>query len=388
MSSNIPERPAPSLPSAPVPADRRSPGAGAFAELTTIGAGGGFRELVEASSEEEIVEAVRAADAEGRPLMMLGGGSNVLASDDYFDGVVVRDARQDVVLVQEGGCEGANLRVTAGTPWDAFVVHTIEREWMGLEALSGIPGTVGAAPVQNIGAYGRDVAGSIARVHVYDRLAGRPDDLPAEALGFGYRTSLIKGSLLDWGPSPRYIVLSVDFQLRLASLSAPVQYGQLARLLGVQPGGRVPSADLREAVLELRRSKGMVLDDVDRDTYSCGSFFTNPVLTEEQAARLPEGAPRFGVADGSRAALGAAAPAARGQVKTSAAWLIDRAGFPAGYGMPGPAALSTKHCLAVTNRGGASAAQLRALARTVRDGVREAFDVTLEAEPVVIGEPL
>jgi len=176
---------APSLPSAPVPADRRSPGAGAFAELTTIGAGGGFRELVEASSEEEIVEAVRAADAEGRPLMMLGGGSNVLASDDYFDGVVVRDARQDVVLVQEGGCEGANLRVTAGTPWDAFVVHTIEREWMGLEALSGIPGTVGAAPVQNIGAYGRDVAGSIARVHVYDRLAGRPDDLPAEALGFG-----------------------------------------------------------------------------------------------------------------------------------------------------------------------------------------------------------
>ena len=388
MSSNVPERPAPSLPTAPVPAAPRRPGARALAALTTIRAGGGFRELVEASSEEEIVEAVRAADAEGRPLMMLGGGSNVLASDDYFDGVVVRDARQDVVLVQEGGCEGANLRVTAGTPWDAFVVHTIEREWMGLEALSGIPGTVGAAPVQNIGAYGRDVAGSIARVHVYDRLAGRPDDLPAEALGFGYRTSLIKRSLLDWGPSPRYIVLSVDFQLRLASLSAPVQYGQLARLLGVQPGGRVPSADLREAVLELRRSKGMVLDDADRDTYSCGSFFTNPVLTEEQAARLPEGAPRFGVADGSRAALGAAAPAARGQVKTSAAWLIDRAGFPAGYGMPGPAALSTKHCLAVTNRGGASAAQLRALARTVRDGVREAFDVTLEAEPVVIGEPL
>ncbi|MDO4888456.1 MAG: UDP-N-acetylmuramate dehydrogenase [Actinomycetaceae bacterium] len=389
MTCPIPERSAvPPRPSAPVPHRRARQGATSFAELTTIGVGGTFSRLVEATSEEEIIETVRQADAQGVPLMFVGGGSNILAADGHFPGVVLRDARSQITLVQEGGCEGANLRVAGGTSWDEFVVHTIENEWMGVEALSGIPGTVGAAPVQNIGAYGQEVAGSIARVRVYDRQTGRPDELPMADMRFGYRTSRIKESLREgWGPSPRYIVLSVDFQLRIASLSAPVQYGQLAAALGVEPGARVPSADLREAVLELRRSKGMVLDDADRDTYSCGSFFTNPIVDEQQAARLPQDAPRFGVTDGSRATLGAAAPKVAGQVKTSAAWLIDHAGFPAGYGMPGPAALSTKHCLALTNRGGASGEQMRELVRTIQAGVRQAFGVDLEPEPVIMADP-
>ena len=387
VSCSVPEHSAvPPVPSAPLPATRARVGASSFAELTTFAVGGSFDRLVEASSEEEIVETVREADAEGVPVMVLGGGSNVLAADGRFPGVVVRDVRQSIVLRQEGGCEGANLRVSAGTPWDDFVVHTIANEWMGVEALSGIPGTVGAAPVQNIGAYGQEAGGSIAGVRVYDRATGRVDYLSFSQMEFGYRTSVVKKSLKEgWGPSPRHIVLEVDFQLRIASLSAPVQYSQLAQLLGVQPGERVPSVAVRDAVVELRRSKGMVLDDADRDTYSAGSFFTNPVLSEAQAARLPDDAPKHGLRDGSRTVLGAAAPRVEGQVKTSAAWLIDHAGFPAGYGMPGPAALSTKHALALTNRGGATGAQMRELARTIRDGVRETYGVVLEAEPTIVG---
>ncbi len=379
--SEVPIEPVPAVPS-----DRASTSPKSLADLTTIGVGGEFDQLVEARSEEELVETIRRADESGLQLLFVGGGSNILASDDRFEGVVVRDARSDIRLVQEGGCEGANLRVLGGTAWDELVVFSIENEWMGLEALSGIPGTVGAAPVQNIGAYGQEVATSVARVRVWDRAQSRPREFAGPELAFGYRTSILKESLRQgWGPSPRYIVLHVDLQLRIASLSAPIQYAQLARTLGVSPGKRVPSVDVRGAVLELRRSKGMVLDDSDRDTYSCGSFFTNPVLTEEEAAALPPEAPRFSVSDASRAVLGAAAPTFEGQVKTSAAWLIDHAGFSSGYAMPGPAALSTKHCLALTNRGGATGAQLRDLARTIRDTVRDTFGVTLHPEPVVIG---
>ena len=362
------------------------PGARTLADLTTIGVGGPIKCLVEAGTENDLIEAVRTADQEGRDLLVLGGGSNVLARDDPFDGVVVRDIRSDITLVQEGGCEGANLRVSAGTGWDELVVHTIKNEWMGLEALSGIPGTVGAAPVQNIGAYGQEIASSVARVRTWDRKEGRRREFTMSELGFGYRTSVLKQTFSEgWGPSPRYIVLSVDLQLRIASLSSPIRFGQLSKLLGVEGGTRVPSADVRAAVLELRRSKGMVLDETDRDSYSCGSFFTNPVMTEQQAAALPEDAPRYAVTDESRLVLGAAAPTVEGQVKTSAAWLIDHAGFPAGYAMPGPAALSTKHCLALTNRGGATGAELRALAREIRDGVLDRFGVELHPEPTIMG---
>lgn len=362
------------------------PGAKTLADLTTVGVGGPMANYVEAATEADFIDAIRTADAEGKELLVIGGGSNVLARDEQFDGVVVRDTRSNITLVQEGGCEGANLRVLGGTGWDELVVHTIQNEWMGLEALSGIPGTVGAAPVQNIGAYGQEIASSVARVQTWDRKTSSRHEFSMSELGFGYRTSLLKQTFAEgWGPSPRYIVLSVDLQLRIASLSAPIRYGQLAKMLGVDAGTRVPASDVRAAVLELRRSKGMVLDDTDRDTYSCGSFFTNPVMTEEQAGQLPQDAPRFAVTDESRAVLGAAAPTVPGQVKTSAAWLIDHAGFPAGYAMPGPAALSSKHCLALTNRGGATGRDLRALASAIQRGVSERFGVELHAEPTVIG---
>ena len=379
--SDVPINPVPAL-----PPGRARPNPKTLADLTTIGVGGPFGELVEARSEEELIETIRRADEERRPLLFVGGGSNILSADEPFDGIVLRDVRSDIRLVQEGGCEGANLRVLGGTAWDDLVVFSIENEWMGLEALSGIPGTVGAAPVQNIGAYGQEVATSVSRVRVWDRERSRPHEFAMSDLKFGYRTSILKESLQQgWGSSPRYIVLHVDFQLRIASMSAPIQYAQLAKTLGVEPGRRVPSVDVRAAVLELRKSKGMILDDSDRDTYSCGSFFTNPLLTEAEAAALPPEAPRFSVNDASRAVLGAAAPKLDGQVKTSAAWLIDHAGFQSGYGMPGPAALSTKHCLALTNRGGATGAQMRELARTIRDTVRETYGVTLHPEPVVLG---
>ncbi|PFG40388.1 UDP-N-acetylmuramate dehydrogenase [Georgenia soli] len=369
-----------------------------LADLTTLRVGGPVRELVDAATEAELVDAVRAADDAGAPVLVLGGGSNLLVSDEGFDGVVVRDARRGIDGVADSSCAGANLVVPAGQPWDEVVATAVAEGWMGVEALSGIPGSTGATPVQNVGAYGQEVAETLSSVRVYDRLEHRTRMLAVGELGLGYRTSILKRSLTDpdagggrvWGPTGRYVVLEVSFQLRLASLSAPVRYAELARRLDVAVGDRVPAARVREAVLELRRGKGMVLDDADPDTWSAGSFFTNPVLTTEEAdARLPEDAPRFPVSDHTRIAqIGAAAPVVEGLVKTSAAWLITRAGFDKGFGAPGPATLSTKHTLAVTNRGSATAADVLALARTVRDGVQEAFGVTLVPEPVLVGVTL
>ena len=250
--------------------------------------------------------------------------------------------------------------------------------WSGVEALSGIPGLTGATPVQNVGAYGQEVAQTIARVRVYDRAKGEIRTFAGADCAFTYRHSRFKGT-------DRYVVLEVSFQLALGDLSAPVAYADLARQLGVELGERVPLADAREAVLAQRRLRGMVLDAQDHDTWSCGSFFTNPIVTSAEFETLlgrvaervgPDGPvpPRFDGADGT--------------VKTSAAWLIDKAGFGKGYKMPGPAALSTKHTLAITNRGDATAADVAALAREVRDGVREAFGVTLVNEPVFVGHSL
>lgn len=382
MSCQIPE---PSEPTTTIPpvATTRYRG-NTLAEMTTIGVGGPVAEVVNASTEAEIVDAVSTADAEGRPVLVVGGGSNILASDEPFDGVVVHDTRSAIETLMEDSCGGAEMRITAGTPWDEAVVYAIEHGWMGLEALSGIPGSVGAAPVQNIGAYGQEVAETLAQVRTWDRQTGQFRTLFLSDMKFGYRDSILKRSIA--GASPRWVVLAVTFHMRRATLSRPIGYGQLARTLGVEIGERAPSSDVRAAVLELRASKGMVLDDADRDTYSLGSFFTNPVLSEEQAALLPPEAPRFGVARHDAVnQIGAAAPTIPGQVKTSAAWLIDHAGFKPGYNMPGPAALSTKHCLALTNRGGASGEDIAALAREIRDGVRDKFGVTLVPEPVLVG---
>jgi len=399
---------------APERADRET-SAPALSELTTLRVGGPVDDYVEAESEAELIDAVRAADDAGQPLLVIGGGSNLLVADEGFAGVVVRDVRQGIDADLEdscgtdGACGGASLRLPAGQDWDAFVAEAVANEWVGVEALSGIPGTVGAAPVQNIGAYGQEVSGVVASVVTWDRATDSRRTFPLSGLGFGYRTSLLKrtmradgGEGAPWYPTPRYVVLEVNLQMRLGSLSAPVGYGELARRLGIEVGQRAPSAEVREAVLELRGRKGMLLDGVgvedpergpDHDRWSAGSFFTNPVLPAEAADELPEDAPRFAVRSATpestvRPSLNAVDPSL---VKTSAAWLIEHAGFTKGFGLAGehsPARLSTRHTLAVTNRGGATAADLVALARTVRDGVRDSFGIELEPEPVLVGTAL
>ncbi|RAX22283.1 UDP-N-acetylmuramate dehydrogenase [Actinomyces sp. Z5] len=389
---------------APVPALARPLGSAAgstpcLAELTTLRVGGPVDSYVEARTEAELIDAVRQADAAGTPLLVIGGGSNILAADAGFAGVVVRDARQEVSLSADDRCGGVEFTATAGTTWDDLVREAIANQWGGFAPLSGIPGTVGAAPVQNIGAYGAEVAELLASVRAWDRAAGRPVHLPLARLRLSYRDSDLKRSLTDatigggrtWGPTGRWVVLSVTFSVRTASLSAPIAYAQLARTLGAEVGDRVDARAVRDAVLELRRSKGMVLDDADHDTWSAGSFFTNPILTRAQADALPDDAPRFPVTDHSQAVTGTRqAPVVEGLVKTSAAWLIDHAGFGKGFALPAAgaeptASLSTKHVLALTNRGHARAADLAGLRDAVVTGVRERFGVTLVPEPVHVG---
>jgi UDP-N-acetylmuramate dehydrogenase len=347
-----------------------------LAEHTTLRVGGPARRWVEAHTEAELVDAVRSADAAGEALLVLGGGSNLLISDEGFDGTVVHVGTRGIELaagsctIDEPGaamCGGAVIEVAAGENWDDFVATAVTQEWRGIETLSGIPGSVGATPIQNVGAYGQEVAESLWSVRTWDRSTNKFRTFPVSDCGFGYRTSRFKSE------PGRYVVLSVTFQFRQGRMSMPVKYAELARRLGTDARGRAPMTEVREAVLALRRGKGMVLDEADRDTWSAGSFFTNPILSTEQADSLPEGAPRF------------AQPG--GRVKTSAAWLIEAAGFSKGFGTP-PATLSTKHTLAITNRGGAGSDDLIRLAKRVRDGVRERFGVTLVPEPVLVGVTL
>ena len=356
-----------------------------LADLTTLRVGGPIAEYVRVSTTDSLVEAVRAADASGGPLLVVGGGSNLLASDAPFEGTVVdvQPFGEIASIIDEGPSGPVLVRAGAGTVWDEFVSWTLAQGLSGVEALSGIPGTVGASPVQNVGAYGHEVAETISSVEAYDRLTGNVVRLAPAELGFAYRSSAIKRSVGEvglngrpWGPTGRWVVLSVDFRLERSPLSAPVMYSELARRLGVEAGERADASLVRSTVLDLRRGKGMVLDSADHDTWSAGSFFTNPILPEAVAASLPEGAPRFG--------------AGEGLVKTSAAWLIDHAGCSKGFhlpeaGDPPRASLSTKHVLALTNRGGASSADIEALARAVRERVNDAFGVTLVPEPVTVG---
>jgi UDP-N-acetylmuramate dehydrogenase len=334
-----------------------------LAALTTLRLGGAARELVRARTEDELVDAVQSADADGTPVLVLAGGSNVVVGDDGFDGRVVHVETRGV-HVEQDTCGGAVVTVAAGEPWDDLVTRAVAEGWVGLEALSGIPGSVGATPIQNVGAYGQEVADTVASVRCWDRVLRGQRTFAAADCGFGYRTSRFKRD------PRRHVVLAVTFQLRLGDLSAPVRYAELARTLGVAVGERAPTADVREAVLALRRGKGMVLDDADPDTWSAGSFFTNPVLKPEAAAGLPPEAPRWEQPDGS--------------VKTSAAWLIEHAGFTKGYGN-GRVALSDKHSLALTNRGDGSTADLLALAAEIRGGVQDRFGVQLANEPVLVG---
>lgn len=350
-----------------------------LADLTTARVGGPARTLVEASTEQEIVEAVRAADAADEPLLIISGGSNLLIGDEGFDGTVVHIISTGFTVNDDDAtCGGVMVKVQAGQDWDELVKYTVLHAFSGLEALSGIPGSTGATPVQNVGAYGSDVSQTIATVRTYDRETDSIKSFTNFELRFGYRDSLLKRSTVNG--SPRYVVLSVEFQLGLGRMSRPVRYAELARALGIEVGARVYANDVRREVLKLRGGKGMVLDAPDPDTWSTGSFFTNPIVPQAVADMLPDSAPRY--------------PSGRdGEIKLSAAWLIEHAGFSKGFGLAdddaraaagGRAALSTKHTLAVTNRGGASTSDLLAVARLVRDGVERAFGIRLEPEPLLI----
>ena len=334
-----------------------------LAEYTTVRTGGPARRLVFARTVDDLVAAVSTADAAGEPVLVLGGGSNTIVADEGFDGVVVLVATRGLDA-DVSACSGAFVTVAAGESGDELVATSVAQEWVGLEALSGIPGATGATPIQNVGAYGAEVAQTVASVRTWDRRDGCYRSFAAADCGFGYRSSRFKTE------PGRYLVVEVRFQLALGSQSAPIRYAELARRLGIGLGERAPAAQVREAVLELRRSKGMVVDVADHDTWSTGSFFMNPVLEQRAAAALPDDAPRFLQPDG--------------RVKTSAAWLIQRAGFEPGYGS-GAARLSTKHSLALTNRGGATTADLLDLAREIRDGVEARFGVRLVPEPVLVG---
>ncbi|MDQ1603684.1 MAG: UDP-N-acetylmuramate dehydrogenase [Actinomycetota bacterium] len=338
---------------------REEPGV-LLSELTTLRLGGPARRIVVTESERETVELVRDLDARGEPVLVLGDGSNLVISDDGFDGTAVQ---LEICGLERSRTRVPTLEVDAGATWDDVVALTVREGYAGLEALSGIPGRVGAAPIQNVGAYGQEVAQTLAWVRAMDRTTGEVVRMSRSDCGFAYRDSRFKRS-------SRYVVLRVAFDLEDSRLGAPVQHAELARRLAVNVGTRVPATETREAVLDLRRAKGMVLDPIDHDTWSAGSFFTNPVLEPDQ---VPDGAPQW--------------PASDGRVKTSAAWLIEQAGFGKGYG-DGPARVSGKHTLALTNRGTASTTDLLRLAREIRDGVHKRFGVELVNEPVLVGVSL
>jgi UDP-N-acetylmuramate dehydrogenase len=334
-----------------------------LADHTTLRVGGPARRMITVSTEAELIEVVRDLDAVAEPVLILGGGSNVLIGDAGFAGTVIKIATRGVAEDVEA-CSGAVITVAAGEPWDPLVSYAIERGWSGLETMSGIPGLVGATPIQNVGAYGAEISELISTVITLDRSTGQRKTLFGVECGFGYRTSRFK---TDPG---HFLVLSVTFQLPFGSMSQAIRYPELARMLGIEVGERAPAIEVRQAVLALRTAKGMVLAEDDHDTWSAGSFFTNPILSPAQAFALPDKAPRFGQPGG--------------MIKTSAAWLIEQTGFAKGYGH-GSARLSSKHTLALTNQGGATAADLLSLAREIRAGVKAKFGIELVAEPVLVG---
>ena len=334
-----------------------------LASYTTLRLGGPAGRLVVADTDEVAVEAVRAAA--GERVLVLAGGSNVVVADVGFPGTVVLLRQRGIDVSEEDG--RVAVTVAAGEPWDEVVSAAVAAGWAGIESLSGIPGSAGATPIQNVGAYGQEVAETITEVRAYDRDAGEIVTLAAKDCGFAYRTSVFKHD-------DRFVVLSVSFALAASKLSTPVRYEELARALGVVPGERAPLEDLRAAVLALRRGKGMVLDPEDHDTWSVGSFFTNPVVSEQFYREMAPQPPGWPNPDGT--------------VKVSAAWLIQHAGFAKGYSTNPRVGISTKHTLALTNRGGGTTEELLDLAREVRDGVRERFKITLHPEPVLVNTAL
>lgn len=349
-----------------------------LAPLTTLRIGPTARRLITCTSTEQVVAVLRELDADasggdGRPVLVFAGGSNVVIADTVADLTAVRLANDRVTI------DGNLVRAEAGAVWDDVVVAAIRQGLGGLECLSGIPGSAGATPVQNVGAYGAEVSDTITRVRVLDRGSGEVRWVPGGELGFGYRTSVFKHAGPTGFETP-CVVLEVEFALDASGRSAPVRYAELAAALNLTPGDRAEPRAVREAVLGLRARKGMVLDAGDHDTWSVGSFFTNPVVAADVYERLA------GEVDGPVPHY-----PAPGGVKLAAGWLVERAGFGKGYpdpdpgGPEAPCRLSTKHALALTNRGRATSDDVVALARVVRDGVRDVFGVTLQPEPVLLG---
>lgn len=329
-----------------------------LAPLTTLGVGGVAARMGEMVTEADVVDAAR---HEG--LFVMGGGSNVVVGDEVA--IVARMAVRGVDARRQG--DRVVVDVGAGEDWDAFVERAVTEGWRGVECLSGIPGQVGGTPIQNVGAYGQEVGETVGQVRAYDRAAQAFVEMPARACGFGYRASVFKRS-------ERWIVTGVRFAFEVGQESAPIRYAELARALGVREGQRAPSRIVRDAVVRLRRAKGMVVDPADPDSMSAGSFFVNPVVDAATAAAVDARA-------GERAAR---FEAGEGRWKLAAAWLVEHAGFPRGWG-EGRVGVSRKHALALVNRGGATAADVLAVARTIRDGVEARFGVELEPEPVLVG---
>ena len=372
-----------------------------FADLTTLQVGGDADETLAPSTSEELIATVRDVWADGGDWLLLGGGSNVVVSDRGFDGTLVRVMTRGVERLSPVsaavrpsaylGDRAVRLRIQAGEPWDAVVAASVENGWAGIEALSGIPGSSGAAPIQNIGAYGQEVGSSLVAIEFLDYLTGELERIPATQLGLGYRTSLLKQGRAG-------LVVAIELELSESTpghpaLSQPVAYPQLADTLGVRIGDRVPIEDLRQTVLGLRASKGMLLNADDPNSRSAGSFFTNPIVSENFARRLPADAPRWPTAPDEPALVVSigeqpAAPVRSDEyrVKLSAAWLIEKSGISRGFSLPGSrAAVSSVHTLALINRGGATAEQIVELARYVQTRVYAEFGVRLQAEPVLVG---
>lgn len=333
-----------------------------LADLTTLRLGGPIGRLSAPMSTAELVDEIRRADTSGEAALIVGGGSNLVVSDAGWPGVVILVRTTGIEVRQDG--TSLSVTVQAGTSWDSVVERSVDEGWSGLAPMSGIPGSTGATPVQNVGAYGSEVAELISGLTVLDRASGSVETWSPARCGFGFRTSAFKHT-------DRFVVLDVTFALRASPDGPPVRYVELARQLGVDPGAVAPSRQVRDVVLQLRRSKGMLLDAADHDTWSVGSFFVNPFVEPDQ---VPDGCPHWNV---------------DGRTKLSAAWLIENAGFGKGYGLEsGHVAVSTKHTLALTNRGGASTAELLDLARVIRDGVERRFGIRLRPEAHLVGVEL
>lgn len=331
-----------------------------LSSFTTLGVGGPATNFLHVKSEAELISAVKSADDSKTPILILGGGSNVLISDSGFAGTVVR-VETTGNSYEIDSCSGGTLTVSAGSDWDEFVAFTIEKGLANLESLSGIPGTVGGSPIQNIGAYGHEVSEVIARVRTFDRKQQEVKTFTASQCGFGYRNSIFKTE------ANRYVILDVTFQLRLGEESLPIGYVELAKELGVEIGARVAITKVRDAVLKLRSAKGMLIGEGIK---SAGSFFMNPILDKQIADELPSDAPRWPMSDG--------------RVKTSAAWLMEHAGVSKGDQIAG-AQISPKHVLALSNAGDATAKDLIALAKSAQEKVRAKFGITLQTEVQLVG---